>query len=347
MQNDNQQTTNDLQNLNQLNQEQKYENRKLMGALGIIIIAVAVLAIVGFLFLNRPADILQGQAEATSVRVSGKLPGRVVAFYVQEGDMVHKGDTLVHIHSSLAEAKLEQAEGMQTVAQAMDQKVDAGTRQQIIQSAYQLWQQAKAAVGITRKTYDRMEKLFSEGVVSEQKRDEAKAAYDAAVAASSAAESQYNLAVSGAQREDKESAKAMVNVAKGGVAEVNALLEDQYLTAPCDGQIDVIFPHEGELVALGAPIMNVLKMQDKFIVFNVREKYLKDFKMNGEMTVEVPSLDENVKCRIYYIRDLGDYATWNATKSTGDWDSKTFEVKMRPEKDLPDLRPGMTVIIRK
>lgn len=337
----------DMQNTNQLTSEQKKENRTLLTALGLIVVAVAVLAIIGFLFLNKPADILEGQAEATSVRVSGKLPGRVTEFYVKEGDMVHKGDTLVHIHSSLAEAKLQQAEGMETAARAMDRKVDAGTRSQIIQSAYQLWQQAKAAVTITKKTYDRMQALYSEGVVSEQKRDEAKAAYDAAVAAAAAAESQYNLAKSGAQSEDKTSAQAMVSVARGGVSEVQALLEDQYLTAPCDGQIDVIFPHEGELVALGAPIMNVLKLQDKWITFNVREQYLKDFKMDQEVTVTVPALDnKKVKTRIYYIRDMGSYATWHATKTTGDWDSKTFEVKMRPVEELPDLRPGMTVIIR-
>lgn len=142
---------NDINNPNQLSPEQKKENRTLLGALGFIVLAVAVLAIVGFLFLNKPADILEGQAEATSVRVSGKLPGRVVEFYVQEGDLVHKGDTLVHIHSSLAEAKLEQAQGMETAARAMDRKVDAGTRSQIIQSAYEMWQQANAAVTITKK----------------------------------------------------------------------------------------------------------------------------------------------------------------------------------------------------
>lgn len=199
--------------------EEKKENRKLIVALGGVVFVVAALAIIGFLFINKPDEILQGQAEATSVRVSGKLPGRVVEFYVHEGDMVNKGDTLVHIHSSLAEAKLQQARAMETAAQAVDKKVDAGTRSQIVQSAYQVWQQAQAAVGISKKTYDRMQNLFSEGVVSEQKRDEAKAAYDAAVAGAAAAKSQYELAKQGPQSEDKTQAAAMVTVAKGGVAE--------------------------------------------------------------------------------------------------------------------------------
>lgn len=326
--------------------EEKKENRKLIIALGGVVFVVAALAIIGFLFINKPAEILQGQAEATSVRVSGKLPGRVVEFYVHEGDMVNKGDTLVHIHSSLAEAKLQQARAMETAAQAVDKKVDAGTRSQIIQSAYQVWQQAQAAVGISKKTYDRMQNLFAEGVVSEQKRDEAKAAYDAAVAGAAAAKSQYELAKQGPQSEDKTQAAAMVTVAKGGVAEVESVLEDQYLTAPCDGQVDVIFPNVGELVALGAPIMNVLKIDDKWVTFNVREDKLKDFTMGKEITVTIPALDKDAKVKIYYVRDLGSYATWHATKTTGDWDSKTFEVKARPTEELPDLRPGMTVLIK-
>lgn len=331
----------------QLTPEAKKENRTLMGAFGLIVVVVAAMAIAGFLFLNKPAEIIEGQADATAVRVSGKLPGRVVELYVHEGDMVKAGDTLVHIHSSVAEAKLEQARGMETAAKAMNEKVDAGTRSQIIQSAYEMWQQAQAAVSITKKTYDRLQNLYSEGVISEQKRDEAKAAYDASVAAAAAAKSQYELAKSGAQKEDKTSALAMVDVAKGGVSEVEALLEDQYLTAPCDGQVDVIYPNEGELVMLSAPIMSILKIDDKWVTFNVREEFLKDLTLGKEIEVMIPALDhKEVKAKIYYVRDLGSYATWHATKTTGDWDTKTFEVKARPVEALPDLRPGMTAIYR-
>ncbi len=326
--------------------EEKKENRRLMLAMGGVVFAVAVLAIIGFLFINKPAEILQGQAEATSVRVSGKLPGRILEFYVTEGQMVHKGDTLVHIHSSLAEAKMEQARSMEDAASALNKKVDSGTRPQIVQSALEVWKQAQAAEEIAAKTYKRMEALYADGVISAQKRDEAQAAYQAATAASAAARSQYELAKIGPQSEDRTQSAAMVGVARGGVAEVQAVLEDQYLTAPCDGQIDVIFPHVGELVSLGAPIMNVLRIDDKWVTFNVREDQLKNFTMDKVFKVYIPALDKEAKVKIYYVRDMGAYATWHATKTTGDWDSKTFEVKARPEEQLPDLRPGMTVIYK-
>lgn len=321
------------------------ENKALMFAMGILVVICIILAIVGFLFLDKPADIIEGQADATSIRISGKLPGRVTEIYVHEGDMVHKGDTLVHIHSSLADAQLMQAEGMETVARTQDRKVDAGTRVQIVNAAADLVAQADAAVSITKKTYDRLENLYSQGVVSEQKRDEAKAAYDAAVAARNAAKSQLDLARAGAQKEDKESAAAMVNVAKGGVAEVNALLEDQYLIAPFDGQIDQIYPQESELVMLGAPIMSLLRTDEKYVTFNVREELLNDLPLGGEIEVMIPALDKKrIKAKIYYSRDLGSYAEWQATKATGQWDSRTFEIKARPVEDIPELRPGMTVV---
>lgn len=328
-----------------LNSAEQHENKILMTAMGIMVAICIVLAILGFCFLDKPNEIIEGQADATSIRIAGKLPGRVEKIYVSEGDWVKAGDTLVHIHSSLADAKLMQAEGMETVARSQNRKVDAGTRSQIIQAARDLVAQAEAAVEITGKTYKRMENLYREGVMSEQKRDEAKAAHDAAVAARKAAQSQLDLAIAGAQKEDKESAAAMVDVAKGGVAEVQSLLDDQYLTAPTDGQIDQIYPEESELVSLGAPLMSLLKLDDKWVTFNVREELLSTFTLGSEIEVMIPALDKKtVKVKIFYVRDLGSYATWRATKATGEWDSKTFEIKARPLSPLPELRPGMSVI---
>lgn len=323
------------------------ENRNLLFALGFVVVLMVVVAVAGFLLMSPPDEVLEGEADATSVRISGKLPGRVVAFYVSEGDRVKMGDTLVHIHSSLAEAKLLQAEAVETAASAQNRKVDAGTRSQVTQAAYDVWQQAVAARDIALKTYDRMEALFRQNVVAEQKRDEALAAYRAAEASEKAAHSRYLLALEGAQKEDRTSAEAMVTAARGGVMEVRSVLDDRYLTAPCDGEVDVIYPEPGELVAAGAPVMSLLRLDDKWVTFNVREGLLRDFTMDRVMDVEIPALGmEKVPVRIFYVRDMGDYAVWRATKVTGQWDSRTFRVKARPLGSLPDLRPGMTVIYR-
>lgn len=327
---------------------QQKANRSLMLTMGIVVIFVAIIAIIGFIFMNKPSEIIEGQVEGTTVRISGKLPGRVVKIFVEEGDSVKAGDTLVHIHSAVAEAQLTEAEAMKEVAQAQNRKVDAGTRSQIIQAAYDMLQQAKAAVTITEKTYRRMDNLYNEGVLSEQKRDEAKAAYDAAVAARNAAESNYSLAKAGAQKEDKESTAALVSAAGGGVEQVKAVLADSYLTAPFDGTIDEIYPEPGELVALGAPIMTLLRSDKRWITFNVREELLNDIKQGSKVRLMIPALGRReIDAEVYYIRDMGSYATWRSTKSTGDWDSRTFEIKARPSGDVSDLRPGMSAIYYK
>lgn len=319
------------------------KERTLVVTILIIILIVAALAIVGFLTIKQAPDTIQGQAEATEVRISGKLPGRVAQIYVEEGQVVKEGDTLVRIHSSLLDARMAQAKAMEQAASAADKKVDAGTRKQIVEAAHDLWVQAEAALGIAEKTYQRLENLYKEGVVSEQKRDEARAAYDAAKAGAEAAKAQYELAVAGPQREDKAAALAMVNVAKGGVDEVEAVLEDQYLLAPCDGRITVIYPTVSELIATGAPIMSLQK-DDHWAVFNMRETSLKDLREGTEIRVKIPALDVETTMKVFYIRDLGTYANWQATKSTGDFDARTFQVKARAKEKIDGLRPGMSVI---
>ena len=320
------------------------KDRMLILTIVVVILILAGLAILGFLVIKQGPDTVQGQADATEIRISGKLPGRVEEIFVEEGDRVKKGDTLVHIHSSLVDARLGQAEAMESAAQAANAKVDAGTRSQIVKAAYELWQQALAAEGIAKKTYDRMEALYAKGVISEQKRDEAKAAYQAATAGVAAAESQYSLAKAGAQKEDKEAAAAMVNVAKGGVNEVTALLEDQYLVAPYDGEITEIYPNVSELVATGAPIMSLQK-DDHWVVFNVRETLLKDITTGTVLKIRIPALDIVTDAKVFYIKDLGTYANWQATKSTGDYDARTFQVKAKPTEKIENLRPGMSVIL--
>lgn len=329
-------------------QQIKAKEKALLTAMAIIISVTIILAIVGFLLLKPAPDYYQGQADATQVRISGKLPGRVAEFYVVEGQKVKAGDTLVRIQSPLVDAQMMQAQAMEQSAASQNQKIDGGTRKQIVNAAHDIWQQAVAAEVITKKTYDRLENLYAENVISEQKRDEAKAAYDAALAASKAAKSQYDLAVAGFQQEDKASAKSLVAAAQGGVKEIQALLDDSYLIAPFDGEISDIYPELSELVAPGSPIMNLLRLDKMWIVFNVREDALEHLPMGQEVEVMLPALGKKrIKAQVYYIRDLGDYAVWSATKATGQYDSKTFQVKMHPLTEVSNLRPGMSVILEK
>lgn len=313
----------------------------------LILITVIVLVVLASLYAFRHEDeTLEGQTDVTEYRVSSKVPGRIKKFYVEEGQYVHAGDTLAVLEAPEVTAKLEQAQAVENAAAAQSQKADNGARKEQIQGAYDMWQKAKVGVTIAEKSWVRVKRLADEGVLPAQKLDEVTAQRDAAIATEKAAKSQYDMAVNGARIEDKEAARALVNQARGAIKEVSSYIKETYLLASADGEVTEIFPSVGELVGTGAPVMNVALMNDMWMTFNVREDNLKLFRMNQTVKVNIPALNKEVEAKVFYMKNLGSYATWKATKSTGQFDMKTFEVKVRPTKKVEDLRPGMSVLLK-
>lgn len=313
----------------------------------LIIVGVVVLVAIGSIFaFQDEVDTIQGQAEVTEYRVSSKVPGRISRILVKEGQSVKAGDTLAILEAPDVMAKLSQAQAAEAAAAAQSLKAERGAREEQIRAAYEMWQKAVAGRTIAEKSHARVKRLYEQGVMTAQKLDEATAQRDAAVATEKAAKSQYDLARNGAQREDKAAAEALVNRARGAVNEVNSYVKETILTASTDGEVADIFPQPGELVGTGAPIMNIAVMSDMWVTFNVREDHLATFGMNRSFSATIPALGGRpVELRVFYMKDLGSYAAWKATKTTGQFDMKTFEVKARAAKPVEGLRPGMSVIL--
>jgi HlyD family secretion protein len=207
-------------------------------------------------------------------------------------------------------------------------------------------QQAKAGYEIAEKSYNRIQRLFDEGVVSAQKRDEVYANYKAMEAQMKAAQSQYDMAVNGARMEDKMAAAAQVGRARGAVNEVNSYIHETVQIAQMEGEVSDVYPKVGELVGTGSPIMSIAVMDDMWGTFNIREDQLNGMKVGSEFTAFVPAFNKDIKMKVYYLKDQGSYAVWKATKANGQYDLKTFEVKARPVEKLEGLRPGMSLIIK-
>jgi len=322
------------------------KNQSLIGA-GILIAVVVVLAVVGLVVLRPEPEVLMGEVEASEYRVSGKVPGRVEKLFVKEGDQVKAGDTLAYINSPEVSAKLEQAQAARSAASAQSNKAKKGARQQQITAAYQMWQKAQVGVDITKKSLDRVQSLYDKKVVSAQKRDEVEAQYKAAVATANAAKSQYDMALEGAQDEDKEAALALVAQANGAIAEVQSYMGERYLTAPCDGEVVQIYPKRTELIGTGSPVMSIVDMSDVWFTFSVREDLLGDIQVGDVLDITIPALgDKTYQAQVTYMRAMASYATWRATKNNGQYDMKSFDLKLVPVKPIPDLRPGMTALIK-
>ncbi|MBR6493546.1 MAG: efflux RND transporter periplasmic adaptor subunit, partial [Paludibacteraceae bacterium] len=245
------------------------EGSLLLGIVALLAVVIIV-ALIGVLALKPDPILLQGEAVAAEYRVSGKVPGRIEMYFYEEGDQVKKGDTLVAIFSPEVEAKKAQAVAARDMAEAVNLKAKHGAQKEQIQGAFELYQKAMAGEEIYRKSYERVQRLYEKGVVSEQKRDEVEAQYKAASATVKAAKSQYDMALAGAREEDKAAAAAQVRRVDGILQEVAAAEAEKYLLSPCDGEVSELFPKVGELVGQGSPVMSIVDMTDVWFTFAVR-----------------------------------------------------------------------------
>ena len=322
------------------------EGSLLLGVVALLAVIIIV-ALVGILALKPEKMLVQGEAEAAEYRVSGKVPGRIEMYLFEEGEQVRKGDTLVVIYSPEVEAKKDQALAAREMASAVNEKAKNGAQPQQIEGAYELYQKALAGEEIYRKSYERVQRLYEKGVVSEQKRDEVEAQYKAASATVKAAKSQYDMALAGARDEDKAAAKAQVARVDGVLKELAAAEAERYLLSPCDGEVSERFPKVGELVGQGSPVMAIVDLTDVWFTFSVREDMLSGFQKGSQIEIRIPALSEEKTFPVVvtYVKAMGTYATWRTTKQNGGYDVRTFDVKCRPLTPIEGLRPGMTALV--
>ena len=319
----------------------KTQQHNILLAIAGLVAAVVVVGLIGFFTLGQTKEIIQGEVEVSEFRVSSKLPGRIVELRVKEGDYVHVGDTLAVLEIPEANAQEKVAQATQGAAEAISNLTDAGARKETILSAFQLYQQAQAAAEVAHKTYTRMQNLFDEGVMSAQKRDEALAAYKVCEAQVKVAKNQYEIAKSGARSQEKTVAMKNAEAAKSAVDVVKSLLKETVQVSNVEGEVSDIYPKVGELVGIGSPIMS-----DMWGSFNIREDQLNGMKVGDTFTAFSPAFNKSLRMKVFYIKDEGSYAVWKATKSNGQYDLKTFEVKARPLNKFEGLRPGMSLIIK-
>ena len=273
-----------------------------------VVVIIAVVALVGWYLKRSEPTIIQGTVECTTYKASSKIAGRIEEMKVEQGDHVTKGQLLYVLSTPELDAKLRQAEAVKSAATALDQKALAGARVQQTEAAPNMWQKAQAGKELAQKTYDRVKALYDKGVVPEQKFDEADANYRAMVATEMAAKAQYDLAVAGASKEDKDAAAAQVQQAEGVVSEVESYISDAMVYAPVDGEVSTIIAEQGELVGTGYPVVAILDTTDTWVTFNIKETLLPKITVGMKMTAYVPALDRNVELEVTYISVQADFA---------------------------------------
>jgi HlyD family secretion protein len=313
----------------------------------VVLTAIAAFIVYTFvLLLKKEPTVLQGEVEAKQVKISSKIPGRIDSIAVKRGQQVMKGDLIFTINSPEINAKLAQATAVRQAANAQKTKAYNGAQREDIEAAYSTYIKAEAAAQLADKTFTRVQNLFNDGVVPEQKRDEAETQMKAARETAKAAKAVWEKAKNGARYEDKAAAAALVEQAEGAIAEVQAYLAETSINAMLSGEVSGINVEVGELAPTGFPVVTLYDLSDIWATFFVREDLLNHFSIGKEFTATIPGLgNKTFNFKVSYVSPAGDFARWNATKTSGEFDLKSFQVEARPVSKIEGLRPGMTLVV--
>lgn len=321
-------------------------NKKTISTIAVLVAITAFITYTFIIVLKKEPVVLQGEVEAKQLNIASKIPGRVHEVAVKKGQNVKKGDFIFSIDSPEIDAKLAEATAARTAAFAQSRKAQNGAQVEDITAAYSVYVKAEAAAIFGEKTFARIQRLFEQGVVPEQQRDEAETKMKAARQNANAAKAIWQKAENGAREEDKTAAAALVQRADAAIEQVMAYLEETSINAIADGEVSGINIEEGELVPTGFPVVTIINLNDIWVTLYIREDYLSHFKLGNTFKAKIPGLDnKEFDFKVNYISPTGDFARWNATKTSGEFDLKSFEIEARPVNKIEGLRPGMTAIV--
>jgi HlyD family secretion protein len=311
-----------------------------------LIVTAIILGIIGttawFLMMPQPL-IIQGEADATRIDIAARVDGRVGDRPVARGDNVKQGQLLFRIDNPELITKLSEGEAAKISAQATLANIDSGTRQEEIAQRQAALDAARANATLAQQTYDRTKQVVGAGSAPIQRLDDATNSLVVAQRTSDQANLAYQEATNGYTKEEREIAVANVAQAQAGIDTAEAEVKELTVTAPVNAQVYQIGAELGEYVAPGVPLLSLVDLSDVWLTFDLREDLVKGLKVGDRFTARVPALgDREISVVVRVIAAKGEYADWRATRATGDFDLRTFEVRAYPDPAIPELRPGMS-----
>ena len=313
-------------------------------------ILIIVFSIVYFLLKSNTAeqDIYVGMLETTEVNVSSEISGRVNSILIEKGNTVKKGQVLATLEPDILDAKKGQAEGMVKAASSLIEKAKTGARIEEVNALQNQYLMAKSQFDFAEKSYKRYRALYADSIISKQEIDEVQFKFDAAKEQMNAAKSMWEMGKKGTRKEDIKAAQGSYESAQSAFNEVEAFYDELKIIAPTSGIISNQIAEEGEVIAAGYPLLTVQIPEKIYAIFNVREDDLSDFKMDTVYKAKVPGLDnDELNFKVTYISPMADFATWVPIKAKGEYELKSFEIHLKPQERITELRPGMSIQIIK
>ncbi|WP_458626052.1 HlyD family secretion protein [Winogradskyella sp. PC D3.3] len=319
-----------------------------------IILSIPILIIVFsivYFIVRSPSteeEIYVGMLETTEVNVSSEIPGRVMSILIEKGNTVEKGQVLATLEPDVLEARKGQAEGMVKAARSLIEKAKTGARKEEINALQNQYLMAKSQFDFAEKTYKRYQALYADSIISKQEMDEIQFKFDAAKEQMNAAKSMWEMGKKGTRKEDIKAAQGSFESAQGAYNEVEAFYDELNIVAPTSGIISNQIAEEGEVMASGYPILTIQIPEKIYAILNIREDNLSEFKIGTMHKAKVPGLDyATVDFKVTYIAPMANFATWVPIKAKGEYELKSFEIHLKPQDRIADLRPGMSIQIIK
>lgn len=320
--------------------------KKIIIAFPVLLAAIAIIYLI-VSSLNDNQKVITGLVEISSVDVSSKIPGRIDSIFVKEGDTVIKGQILAKLQSKEIDAKVEQAKGQLEAAKYKYEMALNGARPEEKEAVEKLYLQAKHQYELAEKTWNRMYNLYQDSVISQQEKDVYEFQYKAAMEQMLAAKAKYDMVEKGARYEEIEMAKGIYYQAENGLNEALAYQDEIYIKCPINGELQKKIVDAGEILSAGYPVFTILDPSDVWVTLQIKETDMSKIKKGNLYKGKVTALgNKEYTFEVTYIAEMGDFANWRPTNQKGEFDVKTFEVRLRSKEKLDGLRPGMTVNIQ-
>ncbi|EFE97504.1 HlyD family secretion protein [Serratia odorifera] len=310
-----------------------------------LLLVVIVIAMAVLFRAHNQYLLLQGEVDAPEVIVASKAKGRVIERLVERGDDVKSGQLMIQLDSPELMAQLRSAQASRDEAKAQLEQSLHGTREESIRNLRASLAQAQAELRNAQRDYDRNQSVAAKGYVSRSELDNSRRARDSAYQQVLAAKANLDEGINGDRIELRQQYAAALRAAEENLLEVKAQTDDLQVKAPVDGEVGPIPAEVGELLNASSPLLTLIRVPDAYFVFNLREDILAHVRKGDKVSLRVPALqDKTIEAEVRYIAPLGDYATKRATRATGDFDLKTFEVRLYPAQPVEGLRPGMSTL---
>jgi len=313
----------------------------------IVGVVIAVIAGLSIWYLVRPVPLLvQGEVDATRLDIAARVDGRVGEIPVVRGQDVTAGAVLVKIDNPETIARQAQSVAAKIVAEAQLANIRAGTRAEIIAARKAAVERAEANVVLAQKTFDRVRPLAEHGNAPIARLDQATDSLHESQRALDQAKSAFEQAVNGYTREERQIAEANVGKAIADIEAVKAIIDQMTVYAPVASQVYQRNVEPGEYVSPGVPLVTLVDLGDLWIHFDLREDLVKTLRVGDRFAVRIPALvDRRITVEVKLIATKGEYASWRATRATGDFDLRTFAIRAYPVDKVPELRPGMSAYL--